>query len=114
MFLFQKSYLIWLEVNQINNSLPLLVDLLVVPVEVDCWVVDALTVVGFVEVEVKVVDDNIVVEDGDWVGAVDVSVVGIVVAWVDGGCDGVRVIGVVELVVVEDVAVVTAILINIL
>ena len=50
--------------HYIIDSLPLLVDFSVVSVVVDCWVVDVLTVVAFVEGELKVVDDNIVVEDG--------------------------------------------------
>ena len=50
--------------HYIIDSLPLLVDFSVVSVVVDCWVVDVLTVVAFVEGELKIVDDNIVVEDG--------------------------------------------------
>ena len=44
----------------------------------------------------------------------DVSVVCVVVAWDDGGCDGVGVIGVEEVAIVGDVAVVAEILVNIL
>ena len=46
-------------------------------------------------------------------GVVDVSVVCVVVAWGDGGCDGVGVIVVEEVVAVEDMEVVCAIKVNI-